>query len=163
FGAGMGYAMPLLALNLEARGLDSGIIGLNAAMTFLGVIIAAPAVPWATRAIGAQAVMLLCLAGGPRCFTLISPYDDQTVWFVMRFGTGVAGSGLFTASEAWIGNLAGERERGRIMAIYATVLSAALGIGPLLVPLTGITGWTPIIANGALCLLAALPLLASPI
>lgn len=45
FGAGMGFSMPLLALILEARGIDSAIIGLNAAMTFLGVIIAAPAVP----------------------------------------------------------------------------------------------------------------------
>ena len=49
------------------------------------------------------------------------------------------------------------------MAIYATVLSATLGVGPLLLPITGIAGWPPIIANALLALFAGLPLLATPI
>lgn len=163
FGAGMGFSMPLLALILEARGIDSAIIGLNAAMTFLGVIIAAPAVPWAARVFGARPLMLVCLLTGLLCFALMLLSDSLTLWFLLRFGTGVAGSGLFTASEAWIGNLAGDRDRGRIMAIYATVLSAALCVGPLLLPLTGIEGWPPIIANALLGLFASVPLLATPV
>ena len=163
FGAGMGFSMPLLALILEARGTDSGLIGLNAAMTFLGVILAAPAVPWATRTFGAKPVMLGCLVAGFACFALLMSVRSLLLWFLLRFGTGVAGSGLFTASEAWIGSLAGERDRGRIMAVYATVLSAALCVGPLLLPLTGIEGWRPLVANGLLVLLAALPLLGTSI
>ena len=163
FGAGMGFSMPLLALILETRGVDSSVIGLNAAMTFLGVILAAPAVPWAARVLGAKPLMLGCLAAGLVCFALMMLSDSLALWFLLRFGMGVAGSGLFTASEAWIGSLAGDRDRGRIMAIYATVLSATLGVGPLLVPITGIAGWPPIIANALLALLAGLPLLATPI
>ena len=107
--------------------------------------------------------MLGCLAAGLVCFALMMLSDSLALWFLLRFGMGVAGSGLFTASEAWIGSLAGDRDRGRIMAIYATVLSATLGVGPLLVPITGIAGWPPIIANALLALLAGLPLLATPI
>src|SRR6266702_3267343 len=62
--AGMGFSMPLLALALEARGVDSSVIGLNAAMTFLGVILVAPAVPWAARVLGAKRLMLGCLTAG---------------------------------------------------------------------------------------------------
>ena len=163
FGAGMGFSMPLLALILEARGVDSSVIGLNAAMTFLGVILAAPAVPWAASVLGAKPFMLGCLIAGLGCFALMMLSDNLALWFFLRFGTGVAGSGLFTASEAWISSLAGDRNRGRIMAIYATVLSAALCVGPLLLPITGIAGWPPIIANAVLVLLAGLPLLATPI
>ncbi len=163
FGVGMGFSMPLLALILEARGIDTSVIGLNAAMTFLGVIIAAPAVPWAVRAIGARAVMLGCLVGGLLFFALMVLSESLPLWFVLRFGAGVAGSGLFTTSEAWIGSLAGERERGRIMAIYATVLSVALCLGPLLVPVTGIVGWAPIVANTGLVMLAGLPLILTPV
>ena len=163
FGAGMGFSMPLLALILEARGIDSSVIGLNAAMAFLGVILAAPAVPWATRTLGAKPFMLGCLVAGLGCFALMMITDNLALWFLLRFGTGVAGSGLFTASEAWISSLAGDRDRGRIMATYATVLSAALCLGPLLLPLTGIRGWPPVIANALLVLLAALPLLATPV
>ena len=132
--------MPLLALALEARGVDSSVIGLNAAMTFLGVILVAPAVPWAARVLGAKRLMLGCLTAGLVCFALMMLSDNLPLWFLLRFGTCVAGSGLFTASEAWIGSLAGDRERGRIMATYATVLSATLGVGPLLLPITGIAG-----------------------
>jgi MFS family permease len=163
FGAGMGFSMPLFALILEARGVHSSVIGLNAAMTFLGVILAAPAVPWAARMVGAKLFMLACLLAGLVCFALMMLSDSLSLWFVLRFGTGVAGSGLFTASEAWISSLAGDRDRGRIMAIYATVLSATLCVGPLLLPITGITGWPPIVANALLVLLAGLPLLATPI
>lgn len=155
--------MPLLALVLEARGIDSSVIGLNAAMTFLGVILAAPAVPWATRSLGAKPFMLGCLIAGLGCFALMMISDSLPLWFLLRFGTGVAGSGLFTASEAWISSLARDQDRGRIMATYATVLSAALCLGPLLLPITGIAGWPPIIANALLVLLAALPLLATPV
>lgn len=163
FGAGMGFSMPLLALVLETRGIDSTVIGLNAAMTFLGVILAAPAVPWAAQVLGAKPLMLGCLGAGLVCFALMMLSDNLSLWFLLRFGTGVAGAGLFTASEAWIGSLAVDRDRGRIMAIYATVLSATLGVGPLLLPVTGIAGWPPIIANALLALLAGLPLLATPI
>jgi MFS family permease len=107
--------------------------------------------------------MLGCLVAGLMCFALMLLNDSLTLWFLLRFGTGVAGSGLFTASEAWIGNLAGDRDRGRIIAIYATVLSAALCVGPLLLPLTGIEGWPPIVANALLVLFASVPLLATTV
>jgi len=76
FGAGMGFSMPLLALILETRGVNSSLIGLNAAMTFLGVILAAPAVPWGARVLGAKPLMLGCLTAGLVCFALMMLSDS---------------------------------------------------------------------------------------
>jgi predicted MFS family arabinose efflux permease len=94
FGAGMGFSMPLLALVLETRGIDSSVIGLNAAMTFLGVILATPAVPWAAQVLGAKPLMLGYLGAGLICFALMMLSDNLSLRFLLRFGTGVAGPGL---------------------------------------------------------------------
>ena len=38
---------------------------------------------------------------------------------------------LFVLSEAWIVGSAGDHNRGKIVAIYASVLSASFGAGPV--------------------------------
>lgn len=48
-----------------------------------------------------------------------------------------------------------------MIGIYAAALSAGLGLGPLVLTITGIRGWPPFLANAALVLLAMLPLLAA--
>ena len=59
-----GLSYPLLALILENRGTSTGLIGLNAAMTPLGIIVSSPFIPMLTRRIGAwfMCVASLCLA-----------------------------------------------------------------------------------------------------
>ena len=49
--------------------------------------------------------------------------------------------------------------RGRIIGIYAAALSAGFGIGPLLLSVTGIEGWSPFIVNAAISAAGGLPLL----
>jgi MFS family permease len=72
---------------------------------------------------------------------------------------GMVGSSLFTASEAWINMLAGDRSRGRIIGAYAAALAGGFALGPLLLGLTGIAGWTPYLVGAAVTALAALPLI----
>jgi MFS family permease len=159
FGLGIGLTAPLLSLKLETRGVDASLIGFNAAVTFVGVIIGASLVPMWVRRFGLRPFMLGCLALDAAFFLLLKVFDDVYAWFPLRLGTGIIGSSLFTASEAWISSIAGDANRGRIIGIYAAVLSAGFGIGPLLLPFTGIEGWTPFIANAVISMIAMLPLL----
>src|SRR5690606_7015548 len=55
--------------------------------------------------------------------------------------------------EAWIVRFAGHAHRGRIVAMYGSVLSASFGAGPALIGWSGIDGWTPFVV-GALVILA---------
>ena len=71
------------------------------------------------------------------------------------------GSGLFTASEAWINLLAPAEARGRVVGAYGAALSAGFALGPFVLIATGIDGWAPFIANAAIVAIAGLPLLAA--
>lgn len=159
FGVSIGQSAPLLSLLLEARGIDATVNGLNAAAVFAGVIVGPLLTARGVRALGLRNFLLLCfalqIAGAPA----LKLFDSLGAWFAIRALSGMSGSGIFTASEAWINLLAGDVGRGRIIGLYAAALSAGIGVGPLLLSLTGIQGWPPFIANAAIMSVAALPLL----
>jgi len=159
FGVGIGQSAPLLSLLLEARGTDATVTGLNAAAVFAGVIVGPLLTSRGIRALGLRNFLLLCfalqIAGSPA----LKLFDGLGAWFVLRALSGMSGSGIFTASEAWINLLAGDVGRGRIIGLYAAALSAGIGVGPLMLSLTGIQGWPPFILNAAVMSVAALPLL----
>ena len=160
FGAGIGLTAPLLSLTLEARGYDSTVTGLNAAATFVGVIVGPMLTPALVARFGLRRFMLGCLGGDAAVFLLMKPLDSIAAWFVLRAGLGLLGSSLFTATEAWISLLASDAGRGRIIGVYAAALSLGFGSGPLLLSFAGMAGWTPFLLNAAICAAAALPLLA---
>jgi hypothetical protein len=82
-------------------------------------------------------------------------------WLVLRFVTGCALGLEWIASEIWLNRLSTDKSRGTIMGAYAALFAAGVMAGPLLLQITGTTGWRPF-AAGALCLaLTALPLFAT--
>jgi MFS family permease len=161
FGAGVSLTAPLLSLTLEARGVDATLIGLNAAAAFLGVIFGPLLTPALVRRAGLRPVVLAGLALDAALVLLLKLFDSLAAWFIIRVALGSVGSTIFTASEAWIGSLAGAAMRGRIIGLYAAALSVGYGVGPLLLAAAGIGGWAPYLANVAICGLAALPLAAA--
>ena len=70
-------------------------------------------------------------------------FDNLPAWFLIRLIQGMSISTLFVLSEAWIVGSAGDQNRGKIVAIYSSVLSASFAAGPLLVSFIGIEGWLP--------------------
>ena len=102
FGVSIGQSAPLLSLLLEARGTDPTVNGLNAAAVFAGVIVGPLLTPRGVRALGLRNFLLLCfalqIAGAPA----LKLFDSLGAWFVLRALSGMSGSGIFTASEAWI-------------------------------------------------------------
>ena len=77
---------------------------------------------------------------------------------------GATGGILFTISEAWVVRFADGPHRTKILAIYASALSAGFSVGPFLIPLTGIDGWLPFLISAGFAALAAIPifLISSP-
>jgi MFS family permease len=159
FGIGIGFAMPLFSLLLEARGTEASMTGLNAASAYLGVIIGPLATPFLVRLLGIRAFLLACLGLDVVLFLAMKLFDGLGAWFALRIGLGLAGSSLFTATEAWINMLASDAGRGRIIGFYVASLSAGFAAGPLLLAYTGIAGWTPFILGSAVNVVAAVPLL----
>ena len=158
FGLSVGQAGPLLPLLLEQRGVDATLNGLNAAATFLGVIVGPLLAPMLVRRWGVRSVLLTGFSLDIVLFLAIKPLNGLIAWFVLRAALGMVGSVIFTTGESWINQLAGDAGRGRIIGVYAAALSGGFGLGPLILSLTGIEGWAPFLVNAAITVLAMLPL-----
>ncbi len=153
-----GLTMPLMSLRLEARGIDSGLIGLNAAMAALGVVLMPPLIPMLLRQVGVRPFLLLNLVGTGMALLGLALTDWLPAWFVLRLILGACLAGLFVVSEAWINHLADDRSRGRVLGIYSSVLAAGFTIGPLLLQVTGVEGVLPFLAGLGFLAVAAIPL-----
>ena len=159
FGLSVGQGVPLLSLVLEAHGTSAALNGLNAAGTFIGVIVGPLLAQRAVRAFGVRNFLLFCIALDVVATGALKVFDGIGPWFVLRALLGVIGSSLFTAGESWINLLASDAGRGRVIGLYAVGLSAGFGLGPLILSVTGIAGWPPFVVNMAISAAAALPLL----
>ncbi len=157
FGLAIGLGGPLLSLIIERRGVEASVNGLNAAATFIGVIVGPLLTPVFVHRLGLRRFLLSCLLIDVVLWPLFKLFDSLEAWFVLRAVTGLLGSSLFTATEAWISVIAGDESRGRVIGIYAAALSLGFGMGPLLLAATGFEGWAPFVVGCALGVAAALP------
>jgi len=156
-----GLTLPLLSLILEARGVDPTLIGALAAAPAVAVILTAPLLPALIARAGMRRFVLACIGAELALFLLLPVLDGLAWWFLIRVLMGAAGGGLWSASEAWINEVAEDRVRGRVTALYTTAVAGSFTLGPAIIPLTGIAGWAPFAVGGAFIAAAALPILAA--
>jgi MFS family permease len=154
-----GLTFPLLSLLLERRGIPAWVIGLNAAMSPLGVIVAGPLIPAAVRLIGARLVAQIALLGVAALLLAFYFFPGLIAWFVLRFAFGMLVGTLFTLSEAWIVHFAEGPKRGQITGLYTSVLSVTFSAGPLIIPYVDIESFTPWLVGTIAVLLAGVPLM----
>lgn len=157
-GVTFGITTPLLSMLMEGMGASRTIIGFNAAMPAVAAILLAPVLPRLIARTGQRPFMLMALAGVLATLVAFPLWPSIPAWFVIRFLMGAAATALFIVSETWINQLATERTRGRVIAVYSTVLSLGLVIGALVLPVTGIEGWAPFLAAAGMTALAGIPL-----
>ena len=159
YGLTSGLSYPLISLNLEARGVNPGLIGLNAAMLALAMLTLSPLVPGLIARLGFRPLVLGALLIEASCFAVLPLSDSLAFWMAMRALMGASATVLFIVAETWLNELADDSSRGRVIGIYVTALSLSFALGPLLIPLTGFTGWLPFLTAAGLLLAAGLPLL----
>jgi MFS family permease len=155
----MGLTLQLLPLLLEKNGIPAWIIGLNAAMGPIGILVAGPFLPRIIGNMGTKKAAYIIIALMIASLLALKLAPNVWWWFPLRFLFGITAGALFTISEAWVLTFAGDGNRGRIMGLYTSVLAITFSVGPLIIPWTGIDGWLPWVI-GIICVgLSALPLL----
>ena len=159
FAISLGFVAPLIALILESRGTSRTVIGALAAVPSLAIVLTTPFVPAMVARMGLRRFLGTCITIELVLFVLLPIFDQLTAWFLIRALMGASASGLFIASETWINEVAVERSRGRVVAIYTMLISAGFGLGPTIIPLVGIDGWLPFALGAVFIALAAIPLL----
>lgn len=158
YGITLGMTAPLLSLLLEARGTGRTLIGLNAAMPALAMLLVSPMIPRIVTAVGFRPFLFGCFVTELVAFLALPVFDHLYAWFAIRFVMGASGGGLFIVAETWINQIADDRNRGRVMGLYVTVLAAGFAAGPLLLVVTGTAGWTPFLVGAGFIAAAMLPL-----
>lgn len=154
----MGVTLQLLPLLMEQNKVPAWIMGLNAAMAPLGIMLGGPFLPRIVSRLGSKRVVyasIIVIMVMLACFKL---FPSIWAWFAVRFVFGIATGTLFTVSEAWILSGAEHGNRGRVMGLYTSVLAISFSIGPLIIPFTGINSWLPWLI-GIVCVgMSAIPL-----
>ena len=163
FGVGLvfGFQPPLMALVLERGGASSFEIGAVTSISTVAVMVCGPFYPRAIARLGLRRSVILGIAVSTATLLVMPLLPGFQGWLALRFVTGCALGLEWIASEIWLNRLSTDQSRGTVMGTYATVFAAGVMAGPLLLQLTGTSGWWPFGA-GALCLaLTALPLFAA--
>ena len=151
FGLAFGMTYPLLSLILESRNVEPDVIGLNTAMMPLGILIFSPFIPTLSKRIGARQLAVIAAVGTGFLLLCYKLFDNLGAWYVIRLLQGMSIATLFVLSEAWIVGSTSDDHRDKVVAIYASILSASFGAGPALIGFIGVEGWAPFVI-GALCI-----------
>lgn len=158
FGFTLGLMFPLLSLILEREGVPAQIIGYNAAMQPLGIVLSVFVIPPTVRRFGAKRT---AIGAAILTSTVIISYPFVPIfwwWFVLRVMHGFFVSTLFAISEAWIVKFAAGRYRSRILAAYTSILALSFGGGPIVIGFTGIDGPAPFIVGAIILVTATIPM-----
>ncbi|MFG1402288.1 MFS transporter [Xanthobacter sediminis] len=157
-GVGISLSIPLLALELESRGVSGTLIGINTAVAGIATVATAPFVPQLVRRLGVRALLILAIVLSAASLIAFKAVDSFILWFPLRFALGAALCVLFAVSEFWINAVAPQHRRGLVMGIYATGLSVGAALGPVILSVTGTTGWEPYLAGAMVLCLGIIPI-----
>lgn len=158
-GLALGVTMPLVSLRLEAWGYDSFAIGVMAATPAVGVLLGASLAGRLAARLGTARLMQLCLLLGALSVAGLAWVQSYAVWVALRLFLGVALTVVFILGESWINQLAVEKWRGRLVALYGTGYALSQLSGPLLLTALGTASdsgfWTGVglLIGGSLLLL----------
>lgn len=154
-----GLSMPLLALALDAQGVDKTLNGLSAAAQSVAIFAAAPFVSRLIAVFGVARLMIGTALLSIIVFLLLPMFSNVYAWFPLRFLLGLCGAVGWIAGEVWINQIVEERTRGRVVALYSAALAGGMSVGPFVLAQTGIGGWTPYLIVAAMSLFSVIPLL----
>jgi MFS family permease len=154
-----GVALPLVPLALESRGHDKLTIGIVAAAWAVGMLATASHIPRLAAKLGAVPFIIGAVVAGSAITVAYTLTDSVVAWFVLTFLHGVVGGVPWVVSEIWMNVTVEEKQRGRVMAVYAMLVALGLALGPFVLQVVGVYGPRPFLTCAALALLVAVPLL----
>ncbi len=140
FSVAQGLTYPLISLTLEARGVSTTLIGINALGFAAGAAAATFLLGPLTARWRADRLIIASLVGCSLCLAAFAFTASFSVWLIARFLLGVFASVIFMLGEAWLNAACPDRLRGRVSGIYGAGMCAGFAAGPLAIPLLGSQG-----------------------
>ncbi len=135
-----GYSFPFFTLALEARGLSSTLIGLNAMAGTLGALVVGPFVPRLIARFGYRRFSIAMLLMTALIFAAVTLYDGTMALYAYRLILGFALASLWISTEAWLNHVVTDHNRGFMNGFFQTCYSLGFFLGPNLAAIAGPTG-----------------------
>jgi MFS family permease len=146
-----GSMFQLIPLAMDAEGHSKFLVGMNTMMGQAGVLITSLNLTRLRQRFRSHNLVMAGIGIALFCFVGFSFTSPVWSWFAIRFISGFGMATIFTTAESWIQSRTNDASRGRVMGAYMTSQTLTFGIGPLIIPYTGVTGATPwFLAIGAL-------------
>ena len=153
-----GINLPLSTLTLKHWGISSSVIGLAASMMGLSAAVTTPFLPRMVNLFGQIPVLRVSLVTLPLAILALPIFQNLYAWFLLRFIIGLAATVIWVLSEIWINSFAEDRTRGRIIAIYTSLLSLGFISGVLIMSFTSVETFGGFYISALLAAVVAIPL-----
>lgn len=130
--AGIWLATPVLSVMLAARGAPAWQIGVLGAVPWLVALLVAPATPALARRAGGA--LALHRAAALACATALAGLaltSSWPAWLALAALFGAASCLVWTTADAMAAALSPPGREGRALGAYQAVMSAGIGLGPL--------------------------------
>ncbi|HEV3236482.1 MAG TPA: MFS transporter [Gemmataceae bacterium] len=119
-----------LSNRVEESNRVQTLIGLNTSFYYLGIAVAACAVPWLMRRRGYRALAVGMVMSGVTCAAFPWP-GDLTGWFAVRLLNGMAGALSLIPLETYINHTSSPERRAQNFGYYAFCIALGMGLGTL--------------------------------
>ena len=153
-----GINLPLSTLTLKSWGITSSVIGMAASVMGLSAAVATPFLPRMVNRFGQIPVLRISLVVLPLAILALPLYQNLYAWFILRFIIGLAATNIWVLSEIWINSFAEDKNRGRIIAIYTSLLSLGFILGVLIMSFTSVETFGGFYISAALAIVVSVPL-----
>jgi MFS family permease len=153
----LGFSIPLISLFMERLGYGNTLIGMNAAVAALAVLVTGPFVTLISYRLGTVPTLILGHTLSALGLLLFPFFSGAWPLFLLRALIGFGGALGWIVGETWISMLPSERWRGRVIAAYAIVFGIGLALGPVILNFMGTRGVAPFVFAASLMILAGIP------
>ena len=160
-GFGFGIVLPVSTVVLEGMRIATPMIGFTATVMFAGIALGAPLAGRSIELLGLRRTLTLGILLAGACMGSLGLVVYLPVWLIVRFILGVAFASIFTSAETIVNRICTDRNRGKVLGLYAFSFSLALMIGPVGLWLLKFGVWAPFLVAGGTCLVAAAVVFAS--
>lgn len=130
---GNGLQSTLVGIRSQSEGFSTTVTGLIMTAYFVGFLMGSRAVTTALRSVGHIRVFAGLASMTSTAVLAYVLAVNPVTWGLMRFVVGFCMSGLYVVAESWINDLATNRTRGRLLAVYMVVTMGGMALGQLLV------------------------------
>ena len=154
-----GISMPLVPLALEQQGHDKLTIGIVSACWAIGMLSFGTRIPALAARFGAVPAIIGAVVIGAMIHAAYTVTSGPIPWAILNFLHGVIGGVPWVVSEIWMNVVVEEKQRGRVMGIYSSLVALGMALGPMVLQVVGVYGPVPFLTGAVLSLLVAVPLL----